>query len=275
MHCRRKRDVSLLVIEDSEPELELMAYLLQQVGGYCVMTAKDGESGLALADHEKVNLVICDIFLPGINGYEVARRLKTHAGLGRVPLLAVTTLTQVANKERLREAGFDGFIGKPIDVRKFVDNVESVLALAGDGARFSPPSSSKGWRILILDDLPMYAKHLSAGLEAMGHQVCIVGDTARATEMLNTGGFDLIVADLHLAEGENFKFLSDVKVNRQQRDLPLLFLSASLWKDQDRPVFLSLPHTRCLRRPVNATHLLEEIVDYLNEGEADPLWRPS
>lgn len=263
MQCRRRSDISLLVIEDSEPEVELMTYLLQ-AGGYCVMTATSGEAGLALADQQSVNMVVCDVFLPGINGYEVARRLKAHPALSRIPLLAVTTLNQLNNRDQLRQAGFDGYIGKPIEARTFVDNVESMLTLAGAKELPSTGAGPTVRHILIVDDLRMHANHLCATLEAKGQKVSLANDTARAMELLAAEPIDLIVLDFHLSDQDSLSFLSAVKDHPRHREIPLLFLSASVWGKEERAHLLDMPSTRFLRRPVTTKLLLEEIGNWLH-----------
>lgn len=266
MHCRRQSDVSLLLIEDSEPELELMAYLLA-AGGYCVMSARNGEVGLELAGREKPDLVVCDVFLPGMDGYAVAKQLKAHPTLRHIPLLAVTTLDHYRSREKLRAAGFDGYIGKPIEPRSFVGQVESFLPPKGSALRARGAQPARGRRrILVVDDVPQDTERLKAGLEAGGHEIALAPDAAHAAELLARENFDLIISDIHLPEQDGFSFLSSVKANAAQREIPFLFLSASTWSEQNRRLVLNQPQTRCLRLPVAPARLLAEVESSLNAG---------
>lgn len=125
----------ILVIEDNLDNLELMTYLLQAFG-HRTITAQDGASGLELARHEALDLIICDVHLPKVDGYEVAHRLKNDPRLRRIPLLAVTALAMVGDRDKLLAAGFDGYLAKPIDPEVFVRQVEGYLQAAnGDGLR--------------------------------------------------------------------------------------------------------------------------------------------
>ena len=117
---------TILVIEDNPANRELMTYLLKAFG-YAVIAADDGAKGLELARREMIDLIICDIHLPGMDGYEVASRLKEHPVLCRIPLIAVTALAMVGDRDKVLAAGFDGYIAKPIEPEMFVGQVESFI----------------------------------------------------------------------------------------------------------------------------------------------------
>jgi two-component system cell cycle response regulator len=116
----------ILVIEDNTANLELMTYLLNAFG-HITITARDGEAGLETAHRESLDLIICDIELPKLNGYEVARQLKKHPTLQDVPLVAVTAYAMVDDREKVLNAGFNGYISKPIEPELFVSQVEAFL----------------------------------------------------------------------------------------------------------------------------------------------------
>ena len=117
----------ILVIEDNLANMQLMLYLLQAFGHEPV-EAGDGESGLELARRETFDLILCDIQLPGIDGYGIARALKEHPGLKHIPLVAVTALAMVGDRDKVLGAGFDGYIPKPIMPETFVSQVETLLS---------------------------------------------------------------------------------------------------------------------------------------------------
>lgn len=121
--------MAILVIEDHVDNLDLMRYLLGAFG-YTALSAEDGVTGIALAESEGPDLILCDIQLPDIDGFEIARRLKRHARLREIPLVAITALAMVGDRERVLAAGFDGYISKPINPETFVDDVEIFLKAA-------------------------------------------------------------------------------------------------------------------------------------------------
>jgi CheY-like chemotaxis protein len=121
--------VRILLIEDNPANLELMSYLLRAFG-YTLQTAQDGAEGLASARLSPPDLIICDMQLPTLDGYEVARLLKSDPVLRTVPLVAVTALAMVGDREKVMAAGFDGYIAKPIDPEIFLRQIESIVSKA-------------------------------------------------------------------------------------------------------------------------------------------------
>jgi CheY-like chemotaxis protein len=116
----------ILIIEDNPTNLQLMVYLLQAFG-HTPLEALDGETGLELIRRESPELVLCDIHLPSLDGFGVARDLKSHPALRNIPLVAVTALAMVGDRDRILSAGFDGYITKPISPETFVAQVEAFL----------------------------------------------------------------------------------------------------------------------------------------------------
>ncbi|MES2570509.1 MAG: response regulator [Verrucomicrobiota bacterium] len=116
----------ILVIEDSDANLELMRFLLKAYG-YTVFTALDGKEGLSSIRRDKPDLVICDIQLPGMDGTELAREIRNDAAFCSVPLVAVTAMAMLGDREAILAAGFDGYLSKPIEPQTFVAQVEFYL----------------------------------------------------------------------------------------------------------------------------------------------------
>jgi CheY-like chemotaxis protein len=116
----------ILVIEDNPQNLELMSYLLRAFG-HTVLAARDGAEGIETARREMLDLIICDIHLPVMDGYEVAQHLKKHPVLRQIPLVAVTALAMVGDRDKVLSAGFDGYIDKPIVPEEFVKQIEAFM----------------------------------------------------------------------------------------------------------------------------------------------------
>jgi two-component system cell cycle response regulator len=116
----------ILIIEDNPANLEMMRFLLQALG-YSPITAGDGPEGMETAQRENPDLIVCDIQMPGLDGYEVARRLKSDPVLRAVPLVAVTAYAMVGDRDVALAAGFDGYLTKPIAPQVFVAQLEEFL----------------------------------------------------------------------------------------------------------------------------------------------------
>ena len=116
----------ILVVEDNPENLELMRYLLHAFG-HVTLSANNGEDGVATALREHPDVIVCDIDMPMLDGYGVVRTLKSNPTFGRAPFIAVTALAMVGDREKVLAAGFDGYIGKPIDPTTFVRDIETFL----------------------------------------------------------------------------------------------------------------------------------------------------
>jgi CheY-like chemotaxis protein len=121
----------VLLVEDNIDNRALMSYLLRAFGHETV-EARTGEEGLELAVTRHPDIVLCDIGLPGIDGYEVLARFKAD-GFAKVPIIAVTAYAMVGDRERALRAGFDGYISKPIIPESFVEQLEQFLLVGQRG----------------------------------------------------------------------------------------------------------------------------------------------
>ena len=117
----------ILVVEDNERNLKLLRDVLEYAG-YDVRAARTGEDGIALAASELPDLVLMDLQLPGIDGMEALRRLRESPQTAGIPVVAVTAQAMKHDRERALQAGFDGYVEKPISVREFPDQVRGFLS---------------------------------------------------------------------------------------------------------------------------------------------------
>lgn len=120
----------ILVVDDNAVNLDLMQYLLTAFG-HVVEAHPDALAGLEAAKAGNFDIVLTDILMPRIDGYEFARQLRSQTRYASVPLVAVTALAMPGERERISNAGFDGYIGKPIEPRTFVTQVEAHLRRDG------------------------------------------------------------------------------------------------------------------------------------------------
>lgn len=117
----------ILVVEDHLHNRELLVTLLE-LHGYSVITAGNGEEGVVRARAERPDLIILDMELPGLNGYEAARLIRSDPEIGRTPILAVTAHALPGDEAKALAAGCDGYISKPIDTRGLPVKVRELLA---------------------------------------------------------------------------------------------------------------------------------------------------
>lgn len=119
---------NVLLVEDNEDNLQLVRFLLEH-DGYTVIAAHNGREGLELARKVLPQLILMDLSLPEIDGWEAARELKADPRTAHIPLLALTAHTLPGDRKRALSIGFDGYISKPIDVGKFSENISKAMLI--------------------------------------------------------------------------------------------------------------------------------------------------
>lgn len=116
----------VLVIEDNDQNLYLVTFLLEK-GGFEVIAARNGQDGIDLACQENPALILLDIQLPLMNGYEVAQRLQLIDAVKTIPVVAVTSYAMVGDREKALEAGCTGYMEKPINPATFIDEIKTYI----------------------------------------------------------------------------------------------------------------------------------------------------
>lgn len=117
----------ILIVEDEPRNRKLFRDLLQ-LKGYATLEATNGKQGVKIAREKKPDLILMDILMPVMDGLEATRILKTDAETKDIPIIALTSYAMKGDEERIRQAGCDEYITKPIDTREFVKKITEYLA---------------------------------------------------------------------------------------------------------------------------------------------------
>jgi two-component system cell cycle response regulator DivK len=117
---------TILIVEDNEKNLKLVRDVLQ-VKGYATLEAGNAEDGIKLATERKPDLILMDIHLPGMNGIEALKVLRADKATAAIPVIAVTASVMQQDRKQITEAGFDAYVGKPINLKEFLDAVRATL----------------------------------------------------------------------------------------------------------------------------------------------------
>lgn len=123
----------VLVIEDNPANMTLATFLLESAG-HTVLGAIDAETGLTIARVQKPDLILMDIQLPGMDGLEATAILKADDATKMIPVIALTALAMKGDEERIRAAGCDGYIAKPLAYKEFLTTIKALLQTQSDAA---------------------------------------------------------------------------------------------------------------------------------------------
>jgi CheY-like chemotaxis protein len=257
----------ILLIEDNEANLELMSYLLQAYG-YAIETAGDGAAGLRAAQRQRPDLIICDVQIPIMDGYEVAHRLAQHPQLADVPRIAVTAFAMVDDRRKALDAGFHGYFTKPIAPETFVEQIQSFLtpaqrrvqrASAPDAQANPTAPAARGYTVLVVDDNAINLEFAAALLGRSGYEVVTAPGMAAAIGRLRECKPDLILSDVCMTDGSGYDFIKHVKADPELRDIPFVFLTSTMVAPRERTRGLELGAARYLVRPIEPHLLLQEV----------------
>jgi two-component system cell cycle response regulator len=258
----------ILVVEDNTANLALMVYLLNAFG-YETATAEDGRAGLAAARAHPPELIVCDVQMPEMNGYEFAHAMKSDPDLRSIPLVAVTAFAMVGDQEKALAAGFDEYIAKPIEPEDFVARINALLPSQErpqliEVAAIAPNDrpdirSGEGRRVLFVDNVQSNLDVVSSILDYAGYEVVSTRDALQALALARDRRPDLIVSDVCMPATSGYEFISAVKADHKLRPIPFVFLTSTAVTESERARGLALGAKKYLIRPIEPDRLLAEL----------------
>jgi len=266
----------ILVIEDTPANLDLMTYLLESFG-HTVQSAKDGGEGLECARRDPPDLIVCDIHVPGMDGYEVARQLKADPVLRRIPIVAVTALAMIGDREKVVAAGFDGYLSKPIEPEQFVAEMEVFLDPALHSTPRAAPAPSTETPagapkkphalLLAVDDSEIELQLLHSVFDPSGYEVRPAKNLTEALHLARTLHPDLIVCDVIMPGGTGFDLLAAVKADPELCDEAVVLITSASLTSADQARAVAAGALRFIARPIEPEALLAVIEECLLEIE--------
>ena len=207
----------------------------------------------------------------------MARWLKSHPNLRAIPLVAVTALAMVGDRDKVLASGFDGYIAKPIDPQIFVGQVERFL----QRERGAPPpafallartvAAPQAWRvtILVVDNMPLNIELARSTLEPFGYAVIPALGMAEALDLARRTPPDLILSDVNMADGTSYDFITAVKADPQLCAIPFVLISSTYLDPKEQAHGLELGAVRFLVRPIEPQALLDALEACLPERLKD------
>jgi two-component system, cell cycle response regulator len=197
----------ILVIEDNLENLELMGYLLTAFG-HTVRQATDGVEGLQLARKEKPDLILCDVQMRKLDGFEVVRRVREDAELSDMTIVGMTAYAMRDDQDRVMSVGFDGYISKPIVPEEFVNRAEEFLSVDLHlGAQLRTTAAQEPYPA-------PGPKNIRATILAVDDRRVNLSLMSEALELARLSPPDLILSDVHIPETGGYQFLEAVRGDR-------------------------------------------------------------
>jgi two-component system, cell cycle response regulator len=264
----------VLVVDDILANVKLLEARLS-AEYFDVLTAHSGEEALELLRTERVDVVLLDVMMPAMDGFEVCRRIKGSARTMHVPVIMVTALDQTSDKVQGLEAGADDFLAKPVDEIALITRVKNLVRLKtlidemtlrmATGAQIGfLPGTAPAWtkaetggRILLVEDQERVANRVRSVLSKV-HEVDIEPDLRVALLRLSARPYDLLIVSLNLAASDGLRLCSQVRSLERARHLPIIVIVQP--GDEGRLLrALDMGVNDYLTRPVDRNELLARV----------------
>jgi two-component system, cell cycle response regulator len=228
----------VLVVDDMPANVRLLEARLS-AEYFDVVTATSGQEALAVCERAECDLVLLDVMMPDMDGFEVCRRLKSNPATHHIPVVMVTALDQPSDRVRGLEAGADDFLTKPIPEMALIPRVRSLArlkvvtdelrmrALTSREIGIQPPErdaltdTGRNGRVLIVDDRPASYERIAAALKAE-HEVEVEPDPNQALFHAADGNYDLVIVSLGLENYDALRLCSQLRSLDRTRNLPIL-----------------------------------------------------
>jgi two-component system cell cycle response regulator len=264
----------ILVVDDILANLKLLEARLS-AEYFEVLTAHSGEEALEILQVERVDVVLLDVMMPAMDGFEVCRRIKNSPKTMHVPVIMVTALDQTSDKVQGLEAGADDFITKPVDEIALITRVKNLARLktlndemmlrmatgvrigALSGSLAARPRTEAGGRIILVEDQERAANQVLSVLGRI-HDVEVEPDMQAAVGRLATRPWDLLVVSLNLGEADGLRLCSQARSLERSRHLPIIVVVQA--GDEARLLrALDMGVNDYLTRPIDRNELLARV----------------
>jgi two-component system cell cycle response regulator len=229
----------ILVVDDQPLNVKLLEAKLTNEY-YDVLTASDGPSAIEIATTERPDLILLDVMMPGMDGFEVCRRLRAEPTTMHIPIVMVTALSDTEDRVIGLSAGADDFLTKPVEDLALLARVRSLLRFkvtfdelrlrlkAGNGDSAADEimpdeEDQKNGRILLLEDFDSRARMISEALSET-NEVIVVEDDTEALQQAEVGDFDVVIISLTLEEIDGLRVCSQLRSRTATRHVPILAL---------------------------------------------------
>ena len=260
----------ILVVEDS-PDIRVLIRMLLEAAGHEVLTSSDGLAGFEAARAERPDLVLMDLSLPILSGWEATKKIKEDPATASIPVIAVTAHAMLGDRERALAAGCDGFIAKPIEEETFESLVTSYLRPVVEEAPEpsrpvpQPVRAPEPGRILVVDDHEEVAQLIKHDLESEGHEVLVAGTREEAAAAALDGRqLDLAIVDVMLGAESGYDLTADL-VSRSAEYLPVLLVTAG---DVDREKGFAAGADDFVAKPLDGVELAARARSLIRVGRA-------
>jgi len=217
----------ILYVEDNDDNVFMLKPRLERKG-YEVLIAADGKEGVYLAKNRNPDLILMDLDLPILNGWEASKQLKNDSNTKHIPIIALSARIMAEDRNKAMDAGCDDFDSKPVDFNSLIEKIRSFLPDESEPVDEKKKPVDDQRKILIVDDNDDNRYTLSEYLKREGFTNLVTAENGRiALDKLNDNDFDLVLLDLNMPEMDGIEALRKIKSDDKLRHIPVIMISAA------------------------------------------------
>ncbi len=251
---------TILVVEDN-PITRKMLRVALGAEGYSVLEAPDGRTALELVQKEPPDLILQDLLLPDMDGFELVGKLRKLPGGAEIPILACSGFLSRLEAAHAASSGFNDFIPKPVEPSRLLVVIQAYLPHST--ANLEKPG--QGRSLLMADDDPVQLKLTRLRLEELGFEVVTASDGAEALQLARKSAPDVIVSDVLMPHMDGFQFCLAVRQDRRLARVPVVLVSSNYIQESDRELASKLGASAYVFRTPDLDHLVRAVQKALRE----------
>ena len=258
----------VLYIEDNPANLELVRMIINRQASLDFIDAPTGEIGIRRARSETPDVILLDINLPGLDGFEVLERLSALPETRHIPVIALTAAATESDVKRGQAAGFFSYLTKPVSARDLLATIGRALRPETSVAAEEPLSANR--KVLVVDDVPINLTIAQKQLAKLGFACDVAEDPVRALEMLKTGAYALALVDIGMPTLNGIELTRQLRVAEQKTGTytPIIALTANYGSENDIARYRKAGMDGQLTKPVILKELASTLHRWFAPGAA-------
>ncbi len=265
---------TILVVEDNQITRKMVRVTLE-TAGYSVLEAPDGRTALELMGKRPPDLVLQDILLPDMDGFDLIKQLRALPGAAEIPILGFSGFLSRLEQAKTLQGDFTDFVFKPVEPSRLLQVIQGYLVPANR----IPEKPGKGRRVLLADDDPIQRRLMKVQLEQLGFRIAIAEDGADALEQARRSPPNIIATDVLMPRLDGFRLCLAVRQDPTLARVPVVLFSSTFEDAADRRLAQSVGASRFVNRTPDGDNLVTSLLAALSQESlpvpADPVQLPT
>jgi PAS domain S-box-containing protein len=256
---------AILVVEDNPITLEMIQVALESEG-YTVLLAGDGHTALLWAEEQRPDLVLQDLLLPDMDGFELVQRLRALPGGAEIPILAFSGYLSKMEQARSQQVGFTDYLFKPVEPSRLVQIIRAYLPPAAE----LRDTAGQGRHVLVVHDDPVQLRLLHVHLQRAGFRVTTASNGVEALAQAKQGPPEAILSDVLMPGLDGFRLSLAVRLHPDLGHIPVVLISAAYTEEADQRLARTAGASALLTSTPDGKEVIEALLASFSQPRPQP-----